>query len=400
MEKITHSFEAGRRGKPDELESIIATEIGATFLEFSKDARFDLRVCGGYNASKGRYTLRVSGEMSHHLLQQDEVYRSIRKAAVLSINRNNLLNLKEGELLMEYGLKPQSGALATNGAAGDSGNPIAVAVANAPLFLPWERYLAVHLRNIFDCIYHQNGKVPEDIASNSGVVHLPGLRSDGKIGVNASYYGGTINSIDKVTLAIEHEASLHVDELRDKAAKVALSEIACLGRKHNLYDAPTWTPEIIVNGRGAWNEGGWKVDEGSREAKPYRDGFSTHGCNEDSFSGEDPTKVSATGSFIARQIAVSIIRNGWAEYARVALDYTIGRDEVGLNISTAGTLSEGMAQEFIEAQVQNNIPLKINDGITRFNLRNLHIYHNIAQTADFFHNSQFPWNRAIHMRIQ
>ena len=62
---------------------------------------------------------------------------------------------------------------------------------------------------------------------------------------------------------------------------------------------------LTINGLGAWNTGGWKVDEGSREAKPYRDGFATYGCNEDSFSGEDPTKPSGTGTFLAG------IKAGW-----------------------------------------------------------------------------------------
>ena len=51
-EQILHSFEAGRRGKPDELESQIAHLIGARILEIDPNARFDLRVAGGYDSSK------------------------------------------------------------------------------------------------------------------------------------------------------------------------------------------------------------------------------------------------------------------------------------------------------------------------------------------------------------
>jgi len=60
----THSFEAGQRGKPDELDAGIAHLIGAYFLERNPLSRFDLRVSGGFVEKP---VVRVSGEISQSL---------------------------------------------------------------------------------------------------------------------------------------------------------------------------------------------------------------------------------------------------------------------------------------------------------------------------------------------
>ena len=46
-ERVLHSFEAGRRGKPDELDANIAHLLGAFFLEMNPLARFDIRIIKG-----------------------------------------------------------------------------------------------------------------------------------------------------------------------------------------------------------------------------------------------------------------------------------------------------------------------------------------------------------------
>src|SRR3989338_6214488 len=127
MELQLHSFEAGRRGKPDELETQIAHLIGAQFLEIDPNARFDLRVAGGHNHQQDKLEVRVSGEVSRNILE------------ISGIN-----------------------------------DPIAVAYRHTPNNLPWERYLAVHFRNLLDIIYKNNGKVPPALAEASGIKYLEG----------------------------------------------------------------------------------------------------------------------------------------------------------------------------------------------------------------------------------
>ena len=112
---------------------------------------------------------------------------------------------------------------------------------------------------------------------------------------------------------------------------------------------------------------------------------------EDSFSGEDPSKLSGTGTFLARYIAVQVVGNNLADFARVALRYTIGQEEVGLNITTNGTGT--LPQSELERWVREKIPLGIKEAIEHFHLQDPALYRQIVDDSDFFQNPDLPWNK-------
>lgn len=404
LELIEHSFEAGRRGKPDELESGIANLIGAYLLSLDEQARFDLRVSGSFR--DGKPLVRLSGEVSKHLLEfpnlEDEIKEIVRQHYEI-VHRTNL---EHDDIRFEFNFKPQSTNLALNGKSGDIGKPIAVAYAGTPENLPWERFLAVELRNIFDSIYQNRGHLEGNVLCElSGVQTLNGLRADGKIAVDATYIGHRLHSIERITAAIEHEKSLSLQELREKTTAIIQARLGVIG---GVYDALLEPRCIEINGAGEFNQGGWQTDEGTREAKSYRDGFSTYGVAEDSFSGEDPSKPSGTGTLLARHIAVSVVRSKLAEFARVALGYNIGSDEVSLNIFTNGTATvpqgtSASPQEYIHNVVRKNFPLGVNEASKLFDLRNPETFRRIATASDYFQDNlfpldqAFPWNRAVNL---
>lgn len=396
VERIVHSFEAGRRGKPDELDSIIANRIGAYFLDVNRDARFDLRVRGGYSTTEQKLEVGLSGEVSESLLSKKGLYDDLRQLVVKTYNSIHRTDLASSDFVFNFGFKPQASPLATNGFAGDSGNPIAVAYRKGPHFLPWERYLAVGIRDLLDEIFIAGGQVPSVLANESGIKQIVGFRADGKVGVDAVYRGADFLGLEQITIAAEHEPTLPVDELRNQFQRVLetyLGKLARFSIDDQLVDSDFsfGKPNVTINGLGDWNRGGWRTDEGTREAKPYRDGFASHGVNEDSFSGEDPSKPSATGTFLARYIAAQIVASHLADYARVQLRYTIGSEDVGLNITTQDTAK--VSQDELEKLVREKMPLKISDAITRFGLKNPEVYRKIAAEADFFQNPEFPWNQ-------
>ncbi|MBS1266076.1 MAG: S-adenosylmethionine synthase [Candidatus Woesearchaeota archaeon] len=390
LELIVHSFEAGRRGKPDELDAGIAHLIGAYFLQRDKDSRFDIRVTGGYNKSKGRLQVTVSGEVSDYLLCGYEA--DLRKLVVDYYNYIHLTSLCLGEILIEFRFNPQSSTLASNGTTGDSGNPIAVAYANTPNCLPWERHLAVEIRDLIDNIFHNNN-VPQKYQELSGVDKILGLKADGKVGVDAYYSKSRLHSVNQISVAVEHRKDLKVNELRNNLGKVIRAYLEYESVQSNI---DLGNPRIMINGLGDWNTGGWYIDEGTRDAKPYRDGFSTYGVNVDSFSGEDPSKPSATGTMLARHIAVQIVANQLADFARVSLNYTIGSSDVGLNIWTNNTSS--IPQEKLEQWVRENFSLTITDARKSFDLRNPNTYREIVRNSDFFHNPNYAWNTVLFIK--
>jgi S-adenosylmethionine synthetase len=387
LEMISHSFEAGRRGKPDELDSGIANLLGAYILGLDELARFDLRVSGSFLC--GKPLVRVSGEISDFVLKWQDVKDEMSRIILSRYNAVHRSELGPADMLLEFNLKPQANSLASNGFAGDSGNPIAVAYQSAPNHLPWERYLAVDIRDLIDRIFNSRGLVPPELAHHSGVTELKGLRADGKVSVEALYAGCCLDSICKITLAVEHESTLPIGRLRDGLGRIVDAYLGLLAKRHGRNFR---NPEIEINGAGEWHSGGWEVDEGSREAKPYRDGFASYGLQEDSFSGEDPTKPSGTGTFIARYVAVQVVGSGLADFARVALSYTIGKEDVGLNIVTNGTGS--LPQEELEHAVRISIPLKIKQAIELFGLRDPCLFRRIVAGSDYFQDPKLPWNLA------
>lgn len=384
-ERIVHSFEAGRRGKPDELESGIANLIAAHFLERNPQARFDIRVAGRYDAEAGRPTLFISGEVSQSVLALPRLKQDlVHLISTYYYSSTSFKDAPDTDLAITFAFKPQTDTLATNQHAGDSGHCIAVAYANTPFLLPWERFVAVGIRDFLDNIYHrrQSGFLTTTLSL--------GLRADGKVEVSAQYHGARFDSLESITLAVQHEPV--VDGQFEAFRSELISRIHYyLSELSQHHRASLGRPAVIINGLGPFVKGGWQVDEGSREAKPQRDGFGSYGCCEDSFSGEDPSKPSATGTLLARYIAVQVVAHRLADFARVGLKYTIGQPEVGLNITTGDTGK--IPQEQIEAWVRQNISLGISDAITLFDLRNPERFRSFVAASDYFQSGGFPWNK-------
>ncbi|MBI2112622.1 methionine adenosyltransferase domain-containing protein, partial [Candidatus Woesearchaeota archaeon] len=160
-----------------------------------------------------------------------------------------------------------------------------------------------------------------------------------------------------------------------------------------LFGDSFFQRNILINGAGAWqDEGGWKTDKGTRDAKPQEAYFGSHGVAEDVPWGEDPTKPSGTGSFLARYIANQVVGNGLADVARVTLVYKIGQSEPRINIFTNGTGK--IFQQEIERWVERElVDLSISGTIDRFFLRRPELYKRIVQGSDLFHDYGLPWNK-------
>ena len=358
-----HSLESGRSAKPDRSEAGLAHKLGAVLLERSPDARFNVRVYGTFKGGHPHYL--ISGEISEFLLDDASLADVVRELAQSHYNQLHRLPPLSNGVTIDFNPKPQAHKLAENRAAGDQGSPIAVAFADGPNFLPWERYVAVGLRQLIDSIYHADGRVPEPYASASGVFNLEGLRADGKVKVGAFYNGAKLYALSRVEPSLEHEKALSLHDLRDRLGHIINAYLHI----HLPPAARGRAPELIINSNGAWHEGCLKVDDGCSEAKPQEDYFGSHGLNEDSPWGEDPTKPSGPGTIAAFHAARQLVSLGYAKFARVSLDYSIGCEDVGVTVDTNGT-STGLGQEHLNTWVREHCPLRIDAVTTVFGLRN------------------------------
>lgn len=392
LETEIHYFEAGRRGKPDERDTNLANAIAAYFRTIIPLSRFDIRPSGRYESESGSLVVDISGEVSAEILDHHGLKQELTELVADDFKKVERIDT-EPDLEVRIGLNRQDSALAANNGAGDSGTAIAVACANVPLNLPFERYAAVFIRDIIDNTFQNYGKVPAPFSAITGIERIDWLRSDGKISVEAEYLGGELLRLTEVVIAVQHDKCVGIAEVRNKIAKLAN---ACLDILQQGHWQSLGRPKVTVNNRGPFVNGGWYTDAGSREAKPYRDGFSSHGATEDSFSGEDPSKPSATLTLVARNAACWIVQAGYAKYAKVTASIAIGGKSPRLHVYTNGTLARGLAQKELNRLANTEVwPLRLADAIKEFKLGKPETYELIRRTSDYFQNPDYPWNGKV-----
>lgn len=122
--------------------------------------------------------------------------------------------------------------------------------------------------------------------------------------------------------------------------------------EHILDLFPRYADKIIVNPAGVWTIGGATADCGLTGRKIVCDqygGFAPVGGG--AFSGKDPSKVDRSGSYMARYIAVDLLKRYSLKNATVQLGYGIGIAEP-LFVS-----AEADGRDFTK-YVRDNYPLK------------------------------------------
>ena len=86
--------------------------------------------------------------------------------------------------------------------------------------------------------------------------------------------------------------------------------------------------EYYVNPAGEWPLGGFDADSGLTGKKIVVDSYGPEvPVGGGSFSGKDPTKVDRSGAYMARKIAVDLLRERRASEVLVKLAYAIGKKE-------------------------------------------------------------------------
>ncbi len=86
--------------------------------------------------------------------------------------------------------------------------------------------------------------------------------------------------------------------------------------------------EYLINPAGVWTIGGFDADSGLSGRKIIIDNYGPeHQVGGGSFSGKDYTKVDRSAAYIARKIAVELLKEKSAKQVDVKLAYAIGKAE-------------------------------------------------------------------------
>ena len=100
--------------------------------------------------------------------------------------------------------------------------------------------------------------------------------------------------------------------------------------------------EYYINPAGEWNQGGFDADTGLSGRKLIVDNYGPEiTIGGGSFSGKDFTKVDRSGAYVARRIAVDILKKQNAKEVFTKLAYAIGKSEPVMAVAVV----DGIEQE-------------------------------------------------------
>ena len=213
------------------------------------------------------------------------------------------------------------------------------------------------------------------------------LRPDGKSQVTIEYRNGKPYRVIQVVIAIPHEESVNLNQVRDDIYKtVVIPVLDVFGFKIKISN-------LIVNGTGIWHNGGPASDCGLTGRKIVVDTYGGYarvggGC----FSGKEPSKVDRGGAYAARFLAKNIVAANLADKCEVRLAYFIGAKKPSMqDVETFGT--EKKSHKIILSFMNKILDTSVEGILEGLDLRRP-IYLPTACYGHFGRN-QFPWERIV-----
>lgn len=289
---------------PDKMCDRISDSILDAYLEQDPNSRVAVETMGGHGK------VVVMGEVTGNALMNFTMTHQMVKDIVKKVTG------KEQEV--EIRLSKQSLEIANGvdtGGAGDQGIMIGYACRDNEAMIPQELYLA---RSLAKFIY---SKYPHD---------------------------------GKTQITIDERGEI----------KTVVASFCHVPKEELSYMVSTWISDkkyhedyqIHVNPAGDWNQGGFDADTGLTGRKLAVDSYGTRiPLGGGAFSGKDATKVDRSGAYMARRLAVDVLRaNPHYKDVTVQLAYSIGVAEPVMAIYTATALDGGRVHSDIKKLTMAN----------------------------------------------
>lgn len=186
--------------------------------------------------------------------------------------------------------------------AGDQGIMFGYATAETESYLPFGFDLA---NKIIKIIEH-------DVETNDVLI------GDAKCQVTVDLDNPGV--VEEVLVSVCHRDKYTLDEIRAYV--------------RNLLDDAVTPKKWTINPAGTWNVGGATSDCGLTGRKIVCDQYGGYcAVGGGAFSGKDPSKVDRSATYMARKIAVDLVKNYNLKWCEVQLAYAIGvADPVSVNI--------------------------------------------------------------------
>ncbi|MCH7928324.1 MAG: methionine adenosyltransferase [Candidatus Dadabacteria bacterium] len=204
------------------------------------------------------------------------------------------------------------------------------------------------------------------------------LRPDGKTQVTQSK-----DKVHAVVVSTQHRDDVSQEEIRKLLLKHLIEPV--IGNLEGV--------DVIINPSGPFVSGGFAADTGLTGRKIMVDtygGIMPHGGG--AFSGKDPSKVDRSAAYMARYVAINVVKSGLAKECEVQLAYAIGiADPVSIMVDTFG--SSKISEDKISNAIREVFELKPSGIIKSLDLLNP-IY---TETAAYGHfgrtDNGFSWEK-------
>jgi len=255
---------------PDKICDYIADCILDAYLEEDKESRCAIEVMGGHNL------ITINGEVTSKANPNiEEVIRNIVG--------------KDFKIISNIVLQSSEIARGVDGGgAGDQGIMKGYATIETKEYLPLEYTLARNLcQKIFE-VYPYDGKTQVTIDN------------------------------DRITTVVVSFQNTKSEELLKLVKSIIEADLTAKAEATEV--------EYLINPSGEWNQGGFDADTGLSGRKLIVDNYGPEiPIGGGSFSGKDYTKVDRSGAYMARKIAVDLLKKHNAKEVYTKLAYAIGK---------------------------------------------------------------------------
>lgn len=323
-----YSTEQVSRYHPDKFADQISDGIVALALTKNKNAR-----CGVETLIKNK-TVVVAGEIGNVSLTEKEVENVVRKVArKLKYKIDKVINLIDVQSSqINQAVDQEDGEIG----AGDQGFMIGFATRETKSYLP----------KAFDLANKIIEKIEIDVIANP----LKVLKGDAKTQVTYDN-----DEIKKVIVSVCHHErfddayiELHIKNLLSKLVNPTL---------------------VVVNPAGRWTVGGAEADAGVTGRKIVADQYGgLVRVGGGAFSGKDLSKVDRSGAYVARNIAIDVLKEfDKIDWVEIQLGYAIGQAEpisIGVQLN-----NNWIYKSEVERFIRNNYDLRPKALIKRLDLK-------------------------------
>jgi len=258
---------------PDKICDYIADSILDSYLESDKESRVAIEVMGGHGL------ITINGEVTSK--SKPDIEKVVRIACPGFA----------GKIISNIVLQSSQIAKGVDaGGAGDQGIMKGYATDETGEYLPLEYFLARDLcQKIFE-VYPYDGKTQVTIDNG------------------------------KITTVVASFQNTKSDELLKLVKSIIKGDVTVQQELDKV--------EYLINPAGEWDQGGFDADTGLSGRKLIVDNYGPEiAIGGGSFSGKDYTKVDRSGAYMARKIAVDLLKKYKAKEVHTKLAYAIGKSE-------------------------------------------------------------------------